>query len=152
MRLRIATAAPISLSVNGWPFGTRTRDSLARQRAASGMSAVITMSPGPACVAIQSSTAPKPDCTESSIRGLAGTRSGALAAVLAAGGARPEHIVRLTWYVVDRAEYLAAGKALGVAYRAVMGHHYPAMSAVQVAGLMEQRARVEIEATAMVPD
>lgn len=75
-----------------------------------------------------------------------------IVAVLAAGGAGPEHIVRLTWYVVDRAEYLAAGKALGVAYRAVMGHHYPAMSAVQVAGLMEERARVEIEATAMVPD
>ena len=75
-----------------------------------------------------------------------------IVAVLAEGGAGPEHIVRLTWYVLDRAEYLAAGKALGVAYRAVMGRHYPAMSAVQVAGLMEARARVEIEATAMVPD
>ncbi|WP_332876964.1 RidA family protein [Massilia sp. S19_KUP03_FR1] len=75
-----------------------------------------------------------------------------IVAVLAEGGAGPEHIVRLTWYVVDRAEYLAAGKALGVAYRAVMGRHYPAMSALQVAGLMEARARVEIEATAMIPD
>ena len=75
-----------------------------------------------------------------------------IVAVLAEGGAGPEHIVRLTWYVVDKAEYLDAGKALGAAYRDVMGRHYPAMSAVQVAGLMEPRARVEIEATAMVPD
>jgi enamine deaminase RidA (YjgF/YER057c/UK114 family) len=75
-----------------------------------------------------------------------------IVAVLAEGGAGPEHIVRLTWYVVDRAEYLGAGKALGVAYREIMGRHYPAMSAVHVAGLMEPRARVEIEATAMVPD
>jgi enamine deaminase RidA (YjgF/YER057c/UK114 family) len=73
-------------------------------------------------------------------------------AVLAEGGARPEHIVRLTWYVVDRAEYLGASRALGIAYRDVMGGHYPAMSAVEVAGLMEPRARVEIEATAMVED
>ena len=75
-----------------------------------------------------------------------------IVAVLAEGGAGPEHVVRLTWYVVDKAEYLDAGKALGAAYRAVMGGHYPAMSAVQVAGLMEPRARVEIEATAMVLD
>jgi len=73
-------------------------------------------------------------------------------AVLREGGAQPGHVVRLTWYVVDRAEYLGAAKALGGAYREVMGAHYPAMSAVQVAGLMEPRARVEIEATAMVPD
>jgi enamine deaminase RidA (YjgF/YER057c/UK114 family) len=72
--------------------------------------------------------------------------------VLREGGARPEHIVRMTWYVLDRAEYLAAGRALGAAYREVIGRHYPAMSAVQVAGLMEERARVEIEATAVVPD
>jgi enamine deaminase RidA (YjgF/YER057c/UK114 family) len=72
--------------------------------------------------------------------------------VLREGGARPEHIVRMTWYVLDRAEYLAAGRELGAAYREVIGRHYPAMSAVQVAGLMEERARVEIEATAVVPD
>jgi enamine deaminase RidA (YjgF/YER057c/UK114 family) len=72
--------------------------------------------------------------------------------VLREGGARPEHIVRMTWYVLDRAEYLAAGRALGAAYREVIRRHYPAMSAVQVAGLMEERARVEIEATAVVPD
>jgi enamine deaminase RidA (YjgF/YER057c/UK114 family) len=75
-----------------------------------------------------------------------------IVAVLREGGARPEHIVRMTWYVLDRAEYLAAGRELGAAYREVIGRHYPAMSAVQVAGLMEERARVEIEATAVVPD
>lgn len=73
-------------------------------------------------------------------------------AVLRAGGAGPEHIVRMTWYVLDRREYLEAGAALGAAYRDVIGRHYPAMSAVQVAALMEERARVEIEVTAVVPD
>ena len=72
--------------------------------------------------------------------------------VLAEAGARPQHIVRMTWYVLDRREYLDAGAALGAAYRDVIGRHYPAMSAVQVAGLMEERARVEIEVTAVVPD
>jgi enamine deaminase RidA (YjgF/YER057c/UK114 family) len=72
--------------------------------------------------------------------------------VLAEAGARPEHIVRLTWYVVDKREYLAAGRELGTAYRDVIGRHYPAMSAVEVSALMEDRARVEIEATAIVPD
>jgi len=75
-----------------------------------------------------------------------------IVAVLREGGAGPEHIVRLTWSVLDRAEYLDASKALGAAYREVMGAHYPAMSAIAVAGLMEPRARVEIEATAMVVD
>jgi enamine deaminase RidA (YjgF/YER057c/UK114 family) len=73
-------------------------------------------------------------------------------AVLAEAGARPEHVVRLTWYVVDRDEYVAALRALGAAYREVMGRHYPAMSAVEVSRLVEPRARVEIEATAVVPD
>jgi len=72
--------------------------------------------------------------------------------VLAEAGAGPEHIVRMTWYVVDKREYLEAGAALGAAYRAVIGRHFPAMSAVQVAGLMEDRARVEIEVTAVIPD
>ncbi|GGX82134.1 RidA family protein [Massilia dura] len=71
--------------------------------------------------------------------------------VLAEAGAAPAHIVRMTWYVVDREEYLLARHAVGAAYRAVIGSHYPAMSAVAVAGLMEARARVEIEATAVVP-
>ena len=71
--------------------------------------------------------------------------------VLACDGARPEHIVRLNWYMTDRTAYLAAGKALGDVYREVIGHHYPAMSAVQVVSLMEPGALVEIEATAIVP-
>lgn len=72
-------------------------------------------------------------------------------AVLREAGAGPEHIVRMTWYVLDRREYLGAGAALGAAYRDVIGRHYPTMSAVQVAALMEERARVEIEVTAVVP-
>ena len=74
-----------------------------------------------------------------------------IVAVLREAGAGPEHIVRMTWYVLDRREYLEAGAALGAAYRDVIGRHYPTMSAVQVAGLMEERARVEIEVTAVVP-
>jgi enamine deaminase RidA (YjgF/YER057c/UK114 family) len=73
-------------------------------------------------------------------------------AVLAAGGARPEHIVRMTWYVLDKKEYVAAYPEIGVAYRELIGRHFPAMSAVQVAGLVEDRARVEIEVTAVVPE
>ena len=72
-------------------------------------------------------------------------------AVLAEAGAGPEHIVRMTWYVLDKREYLGAAKATGAAYRDVIGRHYPAMSAVQVSGLMEDRARVEIEVTAIIP-
>ena len=75
-----------------------------------------------------------------------------IVAVLREAGAGPEHIVRMTWYVVDKREYLDAGRELGAAYREVLGRHYPAMSAVQVAGLMEDRARVEIEVTAVIPD
>lgn len=74
-----------------------------------------------------------------------------IVAVLAADGARPEHLVRLTWYVTDRAAYLAAGRELGEVYRAVIGRHFPAMTAVEVTALMEPRAVVEIEATAVVP-
>jgi enamine deaminase RidA (YjgF/YER057c/UK114 family) len=74
-----------------------------------------------------------------------------ITAVLAEAGGRPEHVVRLTWYVVDKREYLAAGRELGAAYRRVFGKHFPAMSAVQVVALMEDRARVEIEATAVIP-
>jgi enamine deaminase RidA (YjgF/YER057c/UK114 family) len=71
--------------------------------------------------------------------------------ILALDGARAEHIVRLTWYVTDRDAYLEAGPALGVAYRQLMGKHFPAMSAVEVQSLMESGAVVEIEATAVVP-
>ena len=72
-------------------------------------------------------------------------------AVLAEAGAKPEHIVRMTWYVTDKKEYLAAHKEVGQAYRDIIGRHYPAMTAVQVAGLVEDRAKVEIEVTAVVP-
>ncbi len=75
-----------------------------------------------------------------------------IVAVLAAGGARPEHIVRMTWYVLDKKEYVAAYPQIGAAYRELIGRHFPAMSAVQVAGLVEDRARVEIEVTAAVPE
>ena len=74
-----------------------------------------------------------------------------IVAVLQEDGAGPEHLVRLTWYVTDRAQYLDAAKPLGAVYREVMGKYYPAMTAVQVAGLMEPGALVEIEATAIVP-
>ena len=71
--------------------------------------------------------------------------------VLACAGARPEHLVRLTWYVTDKHEYLASLKKLGRAYRDIIGRHYPAMALVQVAALVEDRAKVEIEATAVIP-
>jgi enamine deaminase RidA (YjgF/YER057c/UK114 family) len=74
-----------------------------------------------------------------------------IVAVLAADGATPEHLVRLTWYVTDRASYLAAAGPLGEAYRRVIGRHFPAMTAVEVRALMEADAVVEIEATAVVP-
>lgn len=74
-----------------------------------------------------------------------------IVAVLATDGARPEHLVRLTWYVTSRTEYLAAAVEIGAVYREVIGRHFPAMSAVQVVALMEQEAVVEIEATAIVP-
>jgi enamine deaminase RidA (YjgF/YER057c/UK114 family) len=73
-------------------------------------------------------------------------------AVLAEGGAGPEHIVRLTWYVVDLDEYQASARELGRAYREIIGQHYPAMAVVQVVGLLEKKARLEIEATAVVPE
>ncbi len=72
-------------------------------------------------------------------------------AILEAGGARPEHLVRLTWYVVDIEEYLANLKTLGQIYREAFGTHYPAMALLQVVRLVEKAARVEIEATAVVP-
>jgi len=73
-------------------------------------------------------------------------------AVLRAGGAGPEHMVRMTWYVVDRKEYIARLRELGGVYREVMGRNFPAMTCVQVAALVEQRAQVEIEVTAVLPD
>ena len=73
-------------------------------------------------------------------------------AVMAEAGALPEHITRMTWFVTDKREYVASYRALGAAYREVVGRHFPAMTAVQVAALIEDRAKVEIEATAVVPD
>lgn len=75
-----------------------------------------------------------------------------IVAVLAEAGARPEHIVRMTWYVLDKQEYIAAYKEIGAMYREIIGRHFPAMTAMQVAALIEDRARVEIEATAVVPE
>jgi len=74
-----------------------------------------------------------------------------IVAVLQEAGAGPQHIVRMTWYVVDKDEYVAAYKEVGAAYREIIGAHYPAMTAVQVSALVEDRARVEIEVTAVVP-
>jgi len=71
--------------------------------------------------------------------------------VLAEAGGRPEHIVRLTWYVLDKAEYLASLQEVGAAYRELMGRNYPVMAVLQVGALVEDAARLEIEATAVVP-
>jgi enamine deaminase RidA (YjgF/YER057c/UK114 family) len=73
-------------------------------------------------------------------------------AVVAQAGGGPEHVARMTWYLVDRQEYLANLEAIGAAYREVMGRHFPAMAVVEVAGLLEPDARVEIEATAVLPE
>ena len=75
-----------------------------------------------------------------------------IAAVLQAGGAGPEHMVRMTWYVVDRIEYNARLNEMGGVYREVMGRNFPAMTCVQVAALMESRAKIEIEVTGVLPD
>ncbi|GAC1659905.1 MAG: RidA family protein [Candidatus Elarobacter sp.] len=72
-------------------------------------------------------------------------------AILAEAGAGPEHVARLTWYVTDKREYLAAQSEIGAAYREVMGRHFPAMAVVAVTALLEDAAKVEIEATAVVP-
>jgi len=72
--------------------------------------------------------------------------------VLHEAGGKPEHIVRLTWYVLDKQEYLGALKDVGAAYRELMGRHYPTMAVVQVGGLVEDQARLEIEATAVIPE
>ncbi len=73
-------------------------------------------------------------------------------AVLREAGAAPEHLVRMTWYVTDKREYLRCRSAVATVYRQIMGGHYPAMTLVEVAGLLEDSAKVEIEATAVVPE
>jgi len=75
-----------------------------------------------------------------------------IVAVLAEAGARPEHIVRMTWYVTNKREYRDAYGRLGAVYRDVIGRHFPAMTAVEVSGLIEDGAKIEIEATAVIPD
>ena len=76
---------------------------------------------------------------------------GNIVAILAQAGARPEHIVRMNWYLADQAEYNARLNEIGQAYREIIGLHFPAMTALQVAGFVERGAKIEIEATAMVP-
>ena len=73
-------------------------------------------------------------------------------AVLAEAGGRPEHIVRMTWYVTDKKEYLGAIREVGAAYRELIGKHYPVMAVLQVGGLIEDEAKLEIETTAVIPD
>jgi len=75
-----------------------------------------------------------------------------IVAVLAAGGAKPEHVVRLDWYMTDLADYRAKAREIGAVYRALFGRHYPAMTAVEVVALVEPKALVEIEATAVLPE
>ena len=71
--------------------------------------------------------------------------------MLAEAGGRPEHIVRFTWYVTDKDEYLSNLRAVGEAYRAVIGKHYPAMAAIEIKGLMSSKAKIEIETYAVIP-
>ncbi len=75
-----------------------------------------------------------------------------IVAVLAEAGSRPEHLVRLTWYIADKRDYLASQKELGAHYREIIGNHFPAMSVIEVAGFIEEGAKLEIEATAVVPE
>ncbi|MDH3235172.1 MAG: RidA family protein [Alphaproteobacteria bacterium] len=74
-----------------------------------------------------------------------------IVAVLAEAGGKPEHIVRFTWYITDKAEYLASLSEVGAAYRDVIGRHYPVMAAIEIKGLMEPRAKIEIETYAVIP-
>jgi enamine deaminase RidA (YjgF/YER057c/UK114 family) len=72
--------------------------------------------------------------------------------ILAAAGGKPEHLVRLTWYITDKNEYRACLRELGACYKKIVGEHYPAMALVQVAALLEEGAKIEIEATAVLPE
>ncbi|HLA64063.1 MAG TPA: RidA family protein [Rhodothermales bacterium] len=87
-----------------------------------------------------------------SLAGQAAQAMANIAAILAEAGGRPEHVVRLTWYVTSKVAYLASTRDIGQAYRAVFGSHYPTMTLVEVADLLEDGAHVEIEATAVIPD
>ena len=89
--------------------------------------------------------------TEQALAGQVGVALRNIVRVLEEAGGRPEHLVRLTWFVTSRREYLEEIAAIGAAYRAVLGRHFPAMSVVEVSALMESQAKVEIEATAVLP-
>jgi enamine deaminase RidA (YjgF/YER057c/UK114 family) len=103
------------------------------------------------CVAGQVGCTPQGEWKERSFAGQFRQALANILEVLGEANGRPEHIVRLTWYVLDKREYLGSLKEVGAAYRALMGQHYPAMTVVQVSGLVEDPARIEIEATAVVP-
>jgi enamine deaminase RidA (YjgF/YER057c/UK114 family) len=125
---------------NGWPRGAGYADGvLARGRRILAIAGQIGWDPVTHAFASD-------DLGEQAARALAN-----VAAVLRAAGGEPEHLVRLTWYVTDRAEYVAARARIGEAYRETFGGHFPAMAVVVVSGLLEERARVEIEATAVMP-
>jgi enamine deaminase RidA (YjgF/YER057c/UK114 family) len=89
--------------------------------------------------------------TEQTLAGQVGIALRNIVRVLEEAGGRPEHLVRLTWFVTSRREYLEEMAAIGAAYRAVLGRHFPAMSVVEVSALIEAHAKVEIEATAVLP-
>ena len=89
--------------------------------------------------------------TEDTLAGQVGAALRNIVRVLEEAGGRPEHLVRLTWYVTSRRDYLDQAQAIGAAYRAVMGRHFPVMSVVEVSALIESQAKVEIEATAVLP-
>ena len=89
--------------------------------------------------------------TEHTLAGQVGAALRNIVRVLEEAGGRPEHLVRLTWFVTSRREYLDQIAAIGAAYRAILGRHFPAMSVVEVSALIESQAKVEIEATAVVP-
>ncbi len=93
----------------------------------------------------------KEEITAADVAGQARQIFSNMVAVLAAAGAGPEHLVRLTWYVTDKDEYLACGREIGAAWREIIGRHYPAMAVVEVGGLVETGAKIEIEATAVIP-
>lgn len=136
---RSALGAPAAIRVAGWPRPSGYSDGIEAAGRLLSISGQIGWDPVTCTFASDDFAAQ----TAQALRNVV--------AVLRAGGAGPEQLVRLTWYVTDRAAYVAARRAIGAAYREILGAHYPAMSVVVVAGLLEERALVEIEATAVVP-
>ena len=136
---RSALGAPTSIRPDGWPRPAGYADGVVAEGRILAISGQIGWDPTTGAFGSD-------DFAEQTAQALRN-----VVAVLRAGGAEPAHLVRLTWFVTDRAAYVAARRAIGTAYRAILGAHYPAMSVVVVAGLLEERALVEIEATAVVP-